>query len=105
MIYPFVLITGFIAAYSARQSLFDVGLAILFGVIGYLLRLTGYSLPALLIAFVLARNAEEAFRQSLLLSEQGIGIFLNRPIAIAFFVVGLLVLFFRIKTKDKSLEN
>ena len=104
MIYPFVLITGFIAAYSARQSLFDVGLAILFGVIGYLLRLTGYSLPALLIAFVLARNAEEAFRQSLLLSEQGIGIFLNRPIAIAFFVVGLLVLFFRIKTKDKSLE-
>ena len=77
----------------------------MFGVIGYLLRLTGYSLPALLIAFVLARNAEEAFRQSLLLSEQGIGIFLNRPIAIAFFVVGLLVLFFRIKTKDKSLEN
>ena len=73
--------------------------------VGYLLRLTGYSLPALLIAFVLARNAEEAFRQSLLLSEQGIGIFLNRPIAIAFFVVGLLVLFFRIKTKDKSLEN
>ena len=36
---------------------------------------------------------------------EGIGIFLNRPIAIAFFVVGLLVLFFRIKTKDKSLEN
>ena len=72
----------------------------MFGVIGYLLRLTGYSLPALLIAFVLARNAEEAFRQSLLLSEQGIGIFLNMPIAIAFFVVWLLGLFFRIKTKD-----
>ena len=104
IIYPFVLITGFIAAYSARQSLFDVGLAILFGVIGYLLRLTGYSLPALLIAFVLARNAEEAFRQSLLLSEEGIGIFLDRPIAIMFFLLGLIVLMIRIKTKDKSSE-
>ena len=104
MIYPFVLITGFIAAYSARQSLFDVGLAILFGVIGYLLRLTGYSLPALLIAFVLASNAEEAFRQSLLLSQKGIGIFLDRPIAIAFFVVGFIVLLFRIKTQNKSTD-
>jgi putative tricarboxylic transport membrane protein len=100
MIYPFVLITGFIAAYSARQSLFDVAVAILFGIIGYFLRLTGYSLPALLIAFVLARNAEEAFRQSLLLSESGIGIFLDRPIAISFFVIGIFVLFFRIKSKN-----
>jgi putative tricarboxylic transport membrane protein len=100
MIYPFVLITGFIAAYSARQSLFDVGVAILFGIIGYFLRLTGYSLPALLIAFVLAKNAEEAFRQSLLLSEAGIGIFLNRPIAISFFIIGFFVLFFKIKSKN-----
>ena len=100
IIYPFVLITGFIAAYSARQSLFDVGVAILFGVIGYFLRLTGYSLPALLIAFVLAKNAEEAFRQSLLLSESGIGIFLDRPIAISFFIIGLSVLFFKIKSKN-----
>ena len=91
---------GFIAAYSARQSLFDVGLAIVFGVMGYLLRLTGYSLPALLIAFVLARNAEEAFRQTLLLTEEGIAIFLDRPIALAFFVVGLLVLLFRVKQKS-----
>ncbi len=104
MIYPFVFITGFIAAYSARQSLFDVGLAILFGIIGYLLRVSGYSLPALLIAFVLARNAEEAFRQSLLLSDQGMGIFLTRPVCISFFGIGLLVLLFRMYSimKEKS---
>ena len=76
----------------------------MFGVIGYLLRLTGYSLPALLIAFVLASNAEEAFRQSLLLSQKGIGIFLDRPIAIAFFIVGFIVLLFRIKTQNKSTD-
>ena len=42
----------------------------------------------------------EAFRQTLLLSEEGIAIFLDRPIAIAFFVFGLLVLLFRVKQKS-----
>lgn len=92
LIYPFIYLTAFIAAYSARQSLFDVGVALVFGVVGYFMRRAEYSTAAFVIAFVLAKGAEESFRQSLLLSNNGAGIFLERPIAIAFVALGLLVL-------------
>jgi len=95
LIYPFIFLTAFIASYSARQSIFDIGLALIFGVVGYLMRRADFSAPAFVIAFVLARGAEEAFRQSLLLSDSGIGIFLERPVAIAFLVVGFAVMFGR----------
>ncbi|MCG8508758.1 MAG: tripartite tricarboxylate transporter permease [Rhodospirillales bacterium] len=96
VIYPFIFITAFVASYSARSSLFDVGVMIVFGVVGYLMRRFDYSAAAFIIAFVLAKGAEESFRQSLLLSDSGIGIFLERPIAVAFIAIGLAVLIGRI---------
>ncbi len=92
LIYPFIFLTAFIAAYSARQSLFDIGVALVFGIVGYLMRRADFSAAAFIIAFVLAKGAEEAFRQSLLLSDSGIGIYLERPVAIAFMALGLAVL-------------
>ncbi len=92
LIYPFIFLTAFIAAYSARQSLFDVGVALVFGIVGYLMRRANFSAPAFIIAFILAQGAEMAFRQSLLLSDSGIGIFLERPVAVAFMTLGLAVL-------------
>ncbi len=92
LIYPFIFLTAFVAAYSARKSLFDVGIALVFGIVGYFMRRAKYSPAAFIIAYVLAQGAEEAFRQSLLLSDSGIGIFLERPVAIAFLGIGSAVL-------------
>ena len=92
LIYPFIFLTAFIAAYSARQSLFDIGVALVFGIVGYIMRRANFSAAAFIIAFILAQGAEMAFRQTLLLSDSGLGIFLERPIAIAFMTLGLAVL-------------
>ena len=59
------------------------------------MRRTEFSTAAFVIAFVLARNAEEAFRQAMLLSDDGILIFVKEPVALAFLVVGVAVLIFR----------
>tara|TARA_B100001093_G_scaffold88010_1_gene79984 strand:+ start:83 stop:286 length:204 start_codon:yes stop_codon:yes gene_type:complete len=60
------------------------------------MRLGNFSAAAFVIAFVLARNAEEAFRQSLMLSDDGILIFLKEPVALGFLTVGFLVMLFRL---------
>ena len=91
LIYPYIFLTAFISAYSIRLNLFDVVVMCAAGVFGYVLRKQGYSLAAFIIAFVLAPGAEEAFRQSLLLSNDGALIFLQRPVAIGFLAVGLLI--------------
>lgn len=96
LLYPFIFLIAAIASYSPRQSLFDIGIALVFGIIGYIMRRSSYSSAAFIIAFVLARGAENSFRQSLLLSDSGIGVFLEYPVAIAFMMIGVAVLVGRI---------
>ena len=95
ILYPFIFLTAIAAAYSTRASLLDVAIALIFGVFGYIMRRTEFSTAAFVIAFVLAKNAEEAFRQALLLSDEGILIFIYEPVALTFLVVGFAVLLLR----------
>ncbi len=101
-IYPFIFMTAFIAAYSARQSAFDVLIALLFGVVGYVMRRFDFSAAAFVIAFVLAKGAEEALRQSVLLADSGYLIFFERPVALAFLALGLLVFASRIYSLSRK---
>jgi putative tricarboxylic transport membrane protein len=95
LIYPTVLMIGFLATYSVRNSLFDVGVSIVFGLIGYFMRRYGFSPAAFVISFILAPGAEQALRQSLRMSGDDLGIFLSRPIALLFFGIGLFAFFAR----------
>lgn len=108
IIYPFIFITAFVASYSARSSVFDVAVMIAFGFIGYIMRRYEFSPAAFIIAFVLGQSAEEAFRQSLVLTDNGIWIFLERPVALSFMGVGFAVMLFRAvqkrRSKDKTLS-
>ncbi|MEM7711784.1 MAG: tripartite tricarboxylate transporter permease, partial [Pseudomonadota bacterium] len=94
-LYPFIFLTAVAASYSARASILDVAIALLFGVIGYGMRRTDFSAAAFVIAFVLADRMEESFRQALLLSDDGVFIFLREPLAGAFLLTGLVVLVLR----------
>jgi putative tricarboxylic transport membrane protein len=94
-VYPPIFMTAFIAAYSSATSFFDVYLMTAFGIAGFFLRRFEYSPPAFVIAFVLGRGAEEALRQSMLLSDSGFLIFLERPVAVVFGVLGLGVFLWR----------
>ncbi len=95
LLYPFIFVTSIAAAYSSRASILDVAIALLFGIVGYCMRRTEFSTAAFVIAFVLANNTEVAFRQALLLSDDGILIFIKEPVAASFLGVGLAVMIFR----------
>lgn len=92
LIYPYIFLICFVSAFSTRTNIFDVFVMAAAGFLGYLMRKHGYSTAAFIIAFVLAGGAEEAFRQSLMLSDDGVWIFLERPIAVAFLAIGALIL-------------
>lgn len=94
-LYPAICLIAFIAAYSARSSLFDVLVMVCAGLLGWLMRRYDYNIAAFVIAFVLARGAEESFRQSLLLSDSGLLIFVERPVALGFLLLGLAAIVWR----------
>lgn len=93
-IFPAVLAFCFFGAYGFNQSLFDVWMVILFGLLGYLLRRNGFPLAPLLIAFILEPILESSFRQSLLISQGSLLVFITHPISAVFLalsVVGVIL--------------
>lgn len=98
VLYPVIFLTSFVAAYTSRGNLFDVYVMVAAGFAGWAMRKLEFNPAAFVISFVLAGGAEEAFRQSLLLSDNGVLIFLTRPIALAFLVIGLLAMVARIRS-------
>ncbi len=102
ILYPLIFLTSFVSAYAARGNLFDVWIMMIAGVTGWLMRKHGFNPAAFIISFVLARGAEEAFRQSLRLSDDGLMIFVQRPVAAAFIVVGIIVILMRARSMSRE---
>jgi putative tricarboxylic transport membrane protein len=88
-----------VGAYSLKGTLFDVGVMLVFGIIGYLLRKLGFPLAPAVLALILGPFMEKSLRTSLEMSGGDFGIFVTRPISaglLAFAAVVLLISTLRI---------
>lgn len=81
-----VIVTG---AYATDRSMFDIGVAVFFGIIGYMMKVLNYSRAAMLIGFVLGFSLEKNLYLSLLLD--GNFFFLQPiPAALGLITIGFL---------------
>ena len=88
-----IMIVCIIGAYSVSYSAFDVGMMMIFGVFGYLIRRLGFPVAPLVLALILAPKLERAFQQSMVMGMGSLTIFVKRPISAVFVVVlGLILL-------------
>ncbi len=99
---PLIITVCAIGAYSVHSSMIDVWYMLLFGVIGYVFKKLDYPLAPLVLALVLGDLAENALRQSLIMSQGSLLILFTRPIAgaitavaVFFFALPLLVPYWR----------
>jgi len=100
-IIPSVLAFSIVGAYTARNNLFDVGLAILFGIIGVFFKHARIPIAPVILGLILSTITEENIRRSIIIAAaKGIStphyIFL-RPISIVLFVLLILILFLNFK--------
>ena len=92
ILFPLILIFCVIGSYSLSNSIPDVIIMIIFGLIGYLLRKFDYESAPLIMALVLGKTFENAFRQSLILSEGQLGIFFTRPLSAILLIIAIFLL-------------
>jgi len=90
---PIILVMCAIGAYTVHNNTFDVVMMLVFGVAGYLLKKTNYPMAPMVLAIVLGDKAEEAFRQSLLASQGGLGVFFSTKLVSTIMMLGLIALF------------
>jgi putative tricarboxylic transport membrane protein len=99
---PLIVSVCAIGAYSVNSRMIDIWYMLVFGVIGYAFKKLDYPLAPLVLALVLGDLAENALRQSLIMSQGSLLIFVARPIsavitlaALFFFVLPLITAFRR----------
>jgi putative tricarboxylic transport membrane protein len=88
---PIILAVCVVGSYSIRSSLFDVGLVIVFGVLGWLMRKGRWPTAPMVLGFVLGPMVEQSGRQVMDISP---ALLLGRPVFWLFLVMGMLVMWF-----------
>lgn len=88
-LYPCILSLVCIGVYSVNLNPFDVFLVLVFGVVGYLMRLLGFEPAPLVIGFILGPLMEENLRRALLISRGDFLALLLRPISGTLLAVSL----------------
>ncbi len=90
---PMIVIMCVLGSYAIQNSLFDVWLVLIFGVLGFFLRKLDYPLAPMIVALVLGDPTETALRQSLIMADGSPLIFFARPMTAAFMLAALFLFF------------
>ncbi len=94
---PIVFILCVVGAFALQSRLFDVGIMMFFGVVGFILREMDYPMAPLVLGIILGDMLDKNLRRSLILSDGNIAPFFTRPICLALFIVTMLVVLSRSK--------
>jgi putative tricarboxylic transport membrane protein len=89
---PLIIVICLIGAYTIGGKMSDVYIALAFGVVGYVFKKLDYPIAPLILAMVLGDKTEDAFRQSMLLSDGSLAVFFSNGLVGTIFTAALLLL-------------
>ena len=96
IIMPPISLICLIGVYSVRNSMFDVWIMIISGLIGYFLRNWKFPIAPFIIGVVLAPTMENSVRQSLMLFKGNPLLIVGRPVAMTLLAVAIAFILYRI---------
>jgi putative tricarboxylic transport membrane protein len=105
ILYPGIIVISVVGVYSINNSMFDVFLLVIFGLLGYAMRKTDFPTAPLVLAFVLGPLFEQAVRRSLILSQGSPTIFVTRPWSVVFLAVTVLLVVSPLVLRKRSTRN
>ncbi len=99
IIAPIIIVICAIGAYTVHNAMLDIWFMMLFGVVGYVFKKLDYPLAPMVLALVLGDRAEDSFRQSMLMSQGDLSIFMSNWLVGGITGLGLLMLFWPLLSK------
>ena len=92
ILWPMVFLFSMVGAYALDQSIIDVWIALIFGVIGYLMKRYGFSVVSLAIGLILGGMLEKRLGQSMVMLDEQWWLIVTRPLSLLFLVLTVLAL-------------
>ena len=99
---PIIMTLCVVGAYGLNNRIFDVWTILVFGVIGYALEKFDFSLPPVILGFILSPIIETNLMRGLMTSQGSFVPFVTRPIAVVFLGIAAISIIMAIK---KQLRN
>jgi len=90
---PLVLILCMVGAYAVNNSIFDIWVMMIAGIIGFLMERHGYEPAPLVLGLVLGNMMESSLRRSMVIFEGSWMGFFQRPISAAVLILTILIFF------------
>lgn len=103
VVYPCVIGACIIGSYAARQNIMDVLVMVFFALIGYLCKKFGFPATPMLLGYILGRQFETYFRQSMMISGNSLSIFFSSPICWILWAILAVSVFGIVRSKRKSI--
>lgn len=97
-----IIVLCTVGAYANRGTMFDVGVLLVFGGLGLLVRRFGYSGPTIVLGAILGPIIERNLRLSLILSNDSPVTFLTHPISLALLLAAVALMGVVVATKRSS---
>ncbi|MBQ6233850.1 MAG: tripartite tricarboxylate transporter permease [Clostridia bacterium] len=94
-IMPIVIVLALIGSYSINRSMFDVGVTVAFGFIGYFMRKLKFPTAPVVLGIILGQMAEAGLYASIQMKKSAslLGFFASRPICWLFFILTIASIF------------
>ena len=92
LLYGGILVFATLGTYSLNNSVFDVGMMYLIGLVGFFMRCTDIPVAPAVIGMILGPMAEQQFRRTLAISQGELSIFVERPISATLLGLALVAL-------------
>ena len=109
LLYAGILVFATLGVYSLNNSVFDLLILFLIGIIGYVMRVFDIPVAPAIIGMILGLMAEQQFRRALAISQGDYSTFITRPISATILVIAVLAvcipLLSRIFKSKRKLEN
>jgi putative tricarboxylic transport membrane protein len=91
LLYGGILVFATLGVYSYNQSVFDLGLLLVFGIVGYVMRRFDFPVAPAIIGMILGPLAEENFRRALSITQGDYTVFVTHPISAVLLAIALLI--------------
>ena len=92
-LYAGILVFATLGTIGANPSVFELGLLLTFGVLGYIMRVFGYPIAPVIVGLILGPMAEQQLRRALSISQGDPTVLVTSPIAGVLLMLAAVALF------------
>ena len=97
ILFPVIFTLCFLGAFSLNNSVYDMFIALVFGIIGYIMRKNNFPVAPVVLGVVLGPIAEDELGRALIISHGDWTVLFQSPLAIFFYVISIFSLLSSLK--------